>query len=650
MSQADAEREARAEICAAILDLTLQIKARLVADLESRPAPQTVETNEIEIPAVLGPEQIDWLSSRPVRPSRWRVRSQSNSNLWDWREISLIEVSATDLAAALCDDFSSVPLPDSIEQAAPPRDDREFLTRHARGSVAEWTPPKAAIDAIPRLRERETIPLSEVVALIAGDPPPPVASDHSTISDRRKLAEASFFAGVWTDDHSRRISMRGAPAGSGNQVAPIPDSYFLDPSYIRSDQNSLRPVDDEGQLTTETWNNVVVEAATFRGWLDHEATRAGRRQFQNLHSLRLFHYPFWSVATTICWLAFRNPLLLEVRQEGARSLLGQAFKSEPIESQPEIQLLGALRRGTLVASERGHDLRPTLWRNARPRPGGLSTASRLTRFDRERVLNIFPELSEDQRAAVVERRQSKIDQIVLWLNRTGRWINCQEFRVWLQSQGVRRAARRSNPVEELVKRQIEMGPESRLRLLNSHTSVVRLSDWPIAHDQEDTDLVGDGVLASELDYFANYWAPNAMCRDLAEGLSLVFPLHFQMFTTVGSGGLNLTVTSDRHAADAAVTHKTAAGGGSVEHESAPSPGERKKKVGRKLQITPYMQEFELRLTENRLEMRLQQEADAVKRAVDKDVPTKKRVKQVTIENCIRKRLETWDGPIPWKSQ
>jgi len=111
------ERKARAEICAAILDLTLQIKARLVADLESRPAPQTVETNEIEIPAVLGPEQIDWLSSRPVRPSRWRVRSQSNSNLWDWREISLIEVSATDLAAALCDDFSSVPLPDSIEQA-----------------------------------------------------------------------------------------------------------------------------------------------------------------------------------------------------------------------------------------------------------------------------------------------------------------------------------------------------------------------------------------------------------------------------------------------------------------------------------------------------------------------------------------------------
>jgi hypothetical protein len=472
------------------------------------------------------------------------VRSQSNSDQWEWREISLIEINKMDLAAAFCNDYAAIRLPDHVEFVVPPG----ILKPHEIPYLGGCPPSQRTVDAVAKHAARESFPLSELLTLLTANQHAQNIGAEDPTPYRCRYAELS----LWEAADTGEISLRGIRTGKGDEVVSIPDSFFSHPDSIRRDVDSLRGglqrlgtasySKGVGVASTSEndWQNVVVELTSFRKWFDHAVDEARRRHFKKLRRRRLFEYPFWSVETMLCWITFRDPFLLETRAvEVSKLLSGKTSvslgtRTDKLEWEPELLLLSALRRGTLKAFEDGRILPPSHWSNASPRDGGLDSTSKAARLEREKVLRHFPEMTLSSRPAVIARRQSKIDRIVERLLQTRRWINCQELDEWLDRREVQRLARRSNdPVRNFIDREMRVGLRSRLRLLSSRTSVVRLSASPVRRWPTDLDAITSSGRAHKVredekwPVLSDCWLLNAACRDLVEQLWLELPAHFQ---------------------------------------------------------------------------------------------------------------------------
>jgi hypothetical protein len=227
--------------------------------------------------------------------------------------------------------------------------------------------------------------------------------------------------------------------------------------------------------------NVEVEVGSFLKWLDREIAGERERQSRWRRSRRLFDYPFWSIETTLCWIA-----------------------DEELESEPESKLLNALTDGRLKAREEDRVVPQSYWATRASMAEGLGHAPWLLRVAREDILRAFPEETrshEEVRAC----RQIKVDRIVERMRRTRKWINCGEIAEWCTAGAVKpldRKTRRASTLDRLSGR-------SELRLLSSDSSVVRLS---VAPEPQSVDLFAEKSV-SVPNYLEDCWLPNEMCRN-----------------------------------------------------------------------------------------------------------------------------------------
>jgi hypothetical protein len=479
------EAEAQVDICAAITKKRLRVRVHF-ADGDDRGHRDALrDINDIEIPVELNPNRLDWAHSRPVSLYPWRTRSARSGDGWKDRHIRLIEACVEDFVVELLKDISSVRLPDrqSITDYLPISADgiRDFqeLAR------AKWSPCQATVDALGGLPGHETISLSQAVSIMAFGS----HAEHAKGSKRedalrmqagRALCDAAYFSDV---------VLRGSRA-QGAEVKPIPEDYFEIFRCLSSGPNSLQR-DYERRIAPSSrvdrirssldddpmWNsgpfNVEVEVGSFLRWLDREIAVERQGQLHQRRSRRLFDYPFWSIETTLYWIAFRDRNCLETQtNRTSREVDGS------VEALPEIRLLSALQRGALLGPEDRQILPASHWKRGTPKNGQVTPESRLTRIDRESVLRTFPERLPCSRAEISSYRQAKIDRIVEKNRKTRKWIRYADIADWCKRSESQSSAGKSSQGDALCRAFLEyaFGPDGngRLRLLSPDTGVVRL--------------------------------------------------------------------------------------------------------------------------------------------------------------------------------
>jgi hypothetical protein len=93
--------EAQTNICRAVSDRAVRFRAKLRKHaLRAVRASDTVlEGENFEIPSKIRPDDLDWETSRPVKP--WFVRREGSVQWGDW-ELEWIELSRTDVSSVLC--------------------------------------------------------------------------------------------------------------------------------------------------------------------------------------------------------------------------------------------------------------------------------------------------------------------------------------------------------------------------------------------------------------------------------------------------------------------------------------------------------------------------------------------------------------------
>jgi hypothetical protein len=631
------EVKAKVDICAAIQ--VLRLRVRVHADDKAGP-PAIYEINSVEIPIEINPTRLDWAGSRPAELYPWRTLSFDG---WRTRNIVLIEVSIEDFAVELCDDTSLIKLPDI--KIADPSSSLEFIEELQELALAAWSPSQATADALSRLSGRATISLSEAVSIMA------LAADGETAKrDKRKSALRQQAGRALCDAAwSSKVVLRGSRR-QGDEVKPILDDYFEVPRCLANYPNSVErdheqglaapprsiqkfrssiPDDDPayGEVLHGARFDVEVEVGSFSKWLNHEISVGRERQLRRRRSQRLFNYPFWSMETALCWIAFRDSTCLKSRPDDTRSLprsgSGDEYYAE-VESQPEIKLLKQLQSGRLQAQEQDRVLKQSYWTECSPVPGGLSPAARSVRLVREKVLRLFPQISGHSDVdGVLARREAKIKRIIEGNRKTRRWISCAEIADWFT--GGDHGTRRSNIFGRLGRTftagGFHVGGRSQLRLLDPNTSVVLFSSAPV-------DGTGGQKRARDPfeppvpHYLERCWLPNEILRDWCKQQKLSWPNHFQKTSS--------TAKEDR---------------------TSPPPFEAKieRQPGRPLIVSKYTEEFELTLSKGSLSRTLKEETNKLWIWGERNLAKGDRVKLGTVENYIRNRLKSWHGDIPWKA-
>ena len=645
------EPKAKVDICDAIAEMRLRVRVHANHREDGGRHPTVHETNDVEIPIGLNPQRLDWAQSRPAGLYPWRARSAQSADGWQDRRIALVEVSVEDFVVELRDDISSVRLPDCRGVMDHPPISADRIRDLRELAQAEWLPCQATVDALAGLAGRETISLSQAVSIMAfGSQVEPSEGDKLENDALKQQAGRALCVAAGPYE----VMMRGSRNSPGNDLEPIPEMLFsaarclgdhpnsLERDYERGDtpssgseqprrdrRSKLDGGDDgRAQRIEAKWFNVEVDVASFLEWLEFSIYSEQERQLHRCRSRRLFDYPFWSIETALCWIAFRDSNYLDTRERLPRwARRRKRHSDKQVELQPEIRLLRALRDGKLKAREGVRVLSKGYWANCAPTPGGVSPASRSLRLAREDVLRTFPEKMRCLRADVRTCRQAKIDRIVERMRRTRKWVSCGEIADWCArgaAQASDHKSRRSRTFNRLsatfAAGGFRSGGRSQLRLLSPDTSVVRLSFKPV-----DRTVYAEGFRAASVsgpDYLERCWLPNEMCRRWFEQQRLHWPAHFDRTPTVPKEQPK-TVQS-------------------------PEPETRRKR-GRPLRIESYVEEFERSLASRPLSKTLQEEANKLMDWGAKNLDREKRVKVGTLENHIRERLKTWEGPIPWKS-
>jgi hypothetical protein len=150
------EVKAKVDICAAIAVLRLRVR---VHARDGAGPPTIYVINDVEIPSEVNPTRLDWARSRPAELYPWRTVSVDG---WQARNIVLIEVSIEDFAVELCDDISSIKLPDT--ELPTPLGSLEVIEELQELALAAWSPSQATADSLGRFGGRETMSLSEAVS------------------------------------------------------------------------------------------------------------------------------------------------------------------------------------------------------------------------------------------------------------------------------------------------------------------------------------------------------------------------------------------------------------------------------------------------------------------------------------------------------
>jgi hypothetical protein len=446
------------------------------------------------------------------------------------------------------------------------------------------------------------------------------------------------------------VVLRGSRSGQAGEAKTIAEEYFYIPRCLANYPNSLERDYERGIATSSqvdkmrsslsddaTWTgsqgldggrfNVEVEVGSLLKWLVDEIAVERERQLNRRRSQRLFDYPFWSVETALCWIAFRDSSCLKTRKNETERLFYWAERRNRhtysmVESQPEIRLLSFLKEGKIKAREGAQVLPNRYWANHAPVAGGVSPVTQSVRLAREDVLRIFPEKMRCAHSDVRTCRHTKIDRIVERMQRTRKWISCHEIGDWIAPRAGQRPGDKSrlSPAFDRLKATFVAGGfhshgRSQLYLLSADTSVVRLFCQPV-----DRTVGAEGFrYASVPNHLERCWLPSEMCRAWFEQQRLSWPAHFERPP--------LPIKIPPKSPDVETTNN----------------------VGRPSIIKPYKEEFERRLTTGTLCKTQKAEANRLINWGELNIPEKKlRAKPGTITNHIRERLKTWDGPIPWK--
>jgi hypothetical protein len=546
------EAKAKADICTAIAEKRLRVRVHADDGNDSERQPAIHEFADVDIPIELNLNRLDWAHSRPAALYPWRTRSTESVDEWQAPDVTLIEASVEDFVVELCNDISSVRLPDSHGIADSPLTSPDRVRDLQELARAEWWPCQATADAIGGLAGRETISLFEAVSIMALD----AYAEPSDGGKREYALRQQAGRALCDAASSSDVVLRGSRSGQGTELKAIEEEYFEIPRCLASDLNSVERDRERGNVRssrTEKFRSsleddepalgntkalggerfdVEVDVGSFLRWLGHEILVERERQVRRRRSQRLFEDPFWSIETALCWIAFRDSDCLETRNDETETLFRRPKRGRRInrmvESQPEIRLLSALRDGKLEALEGGRALPKHYWANCIPKAGGLSLASRSVRFARAGVLRVFPETRrppEDVRNC----RQAKIERIVERMRRTRRWISCAETADWCAGgvfQTKEHGSRRSRIFDRLGATLAAGGfisdGRSQLHFLSPDTSVVRLFCEPV-----DRTVSADGFRAISVpSYFERCWLPNETCRRWFKRQKFDWPYHF----------------------------------------------------------------------------------------------------------------------------
>jgi hypothetical protein len=598
-------------------------------------ATKILDINDIYISDSLTPPLINWVASRPATLHPWKIRS---SDGWRICHIVLIETRVEDFTTELCNDTSAVPLParTRILAGSLPYPDR--LQRACEHAEADWIPCDGTVDAINSLAKSETIriPLTQALSIMSfGSFADPHERDEIEVAAfTQQAATALCDAALMTD-----VWMYGIDLSAGGHAALIPAFAFNSLSYVSDPPSSLVSYSaiiasppsklvvavsnssSKKEKYTNGWLNVEVEVASFVEWLTEAINDERKKQLSKRVSRRLFEYPFWSIETTLFWIAIRDAAQLKAN---LLSPLRRHDLDRNVESQPEMRLLQELRKGKLKAQCDGRFLSTSHWPNSFATLESLTTESPALLLARGDVLCIFPELVAASYREVCARRQAKIDRIIQRMQATRKWISCAEIVNW----EVRRSSKSFSDerdrasVFDRLKKTVYAGGfwsrgKSQLCRLSSDSSVVRLPCEPVDWT---ADARGFRLASFPVRHFLeDCWLPREMCRDWFARERLEWPAIFE---------------SDSQDA--------------VQILNKPKPSEERRKPGRPGLTQPYKNEFERKLGSGSLCPTLQQEANKLAHWGLENLAACERVEAGTLENVIRDRLKSWDGVVPWK--
>jgi hypothetical protein len=537
------EDDAKTAICEAIAELRLRVAIEIESASGARERVEAIE--RIELPAPLAPQDLDWAAARPVEACPWRAQTDAARDGWEARRVVRLEVDANDFAVELCGDRASVPFPDRPRHVGPSLATTGAVRLPRYPLYAGWAPWRATLELLEALAARATIPLSEAVSILAfASPAEPALGDARENGARRRQAARALCDAARID----AVAMTGARAAQSRRIAAIPRLAFDRPRRLGRAPDSLE--DDVGDaearqrggtqspapneyeaLLRAPWFNVSVDVPSLVNWLERMVAEERERQLRLRHARRLFERPLWSIETTLCWVAFRDPDCLEIRPGATRQLLRRDATKDgeaKLESEPEIRLLAALQSGKLAAQDSSGVLPQTYWANCAPTAGSLGPDSPSARFARDAVLRVFRRPAEGG-AVALARRRDRIERVVARLRKRRRWIECRELAEWLDRPSVRSGARRESEADafERLRRafyagEFGLGAASRVRLLRADTEVVRLPRRPVSRAEDEEDFYD----ASAPDFFASCWLPNVDCREWVEQRWLAWPAHF----------------------------------------------------------------------------------------------------------------------------
>jgi hypothetical protein len=522
-------KSAKVDICTAVATLKILVKVTL-----DEGAPEVLESNDVDLPLLLTPNDFDWGTSRPR--GRWRVRRQGSDN-WRLCAINRVLLRGEDVRQWFCGEIGSVLLMEVADSSAHPQSGR-------------WVPSQGSATAIAKIDSRSEISLDEAISLMTfGARSAPTGLRRFEIDAKMERPERALCKAAF----ERHVRLRGFPTRAATDLRDVSSGYpfrragepdMLGPNYekVGPDLHYRRWVAERDDTALDEdhdreWFNVRVEPASFLEWVSSEVTSERWSELRRSHSRRLFDRPLWSIQTAVCWIAFRDPSRLETDPNDAHELIMQVDPysldgDALVEYQPEIKLLIELRSGDLAALDDVGDSVPvTRWLESYPVSGTLWPKSPLFRLDRAQVLRRFPELTKSSQAAESESRRDQIALYATRMNKTREWISVAEIGDWFAFRHTdpSRTRNRRRKTIEMLRASQRAGEfcvkgENCVVLQHPKTSIETFDHEPVDRIVEDDREPQTDVI----DFFESCWLPNEVCRQWFAIRGLKWPHHFKM--------------------------------------------------------------------------------------------------------------------------
>lgn len=172
--------EVRSDICRAIADRAIKIRAKLWKSRTMTASNMVQEGDDFEIPTDLKPDDLDWDQSRPLQ--KWFLRRE-RSRVHGYWYLAWIEVSAADVKTVLCDtEEPNGPVPTNQPRISEERRTRPTFDR-AKKALKELYP-----DGVPDQADLPNAVLCRQVGVKLREAGQPDVSDDTILraAGRRK--------------------------------------------------------------------------------------------------------------------------------------------------------------------------------------------------------------------------------------------------------------------------------------------------------------------------------------------------------------------------------------------------------------------------------------------------------------------------------